>query len=258
MKIRTITLNLNEPSIREQFLEIDKKVSNGELLSIEDLAIFSNISYYDIQNKNDIISMGGVLEQYCNCSRLIAQDIESLKYDKIIFENLDKIKFILNNLKRSIQLKDIKSENECLTPKETCIFYSDNTVFDEIADEMRIMVTILNRYFYFGDSAPIRKIEVQSSVNFEKFNSEIFKDQESYNLFLFLVNEYAVKKSVTQFSQIYHWLVVKDNKIKTNKGVKYRDFVKNHFNLEGVFARISDIIYNEQVTISDISKRLHK
>lgn len=178
MKQRTIRLNSNEPTLREQFLEIDAKVSNNELLNIEDLYIFSNISYYDIQNEFDIISKGGVLDEYCQCSRFIAQDIESLKYDKTIFENIDRVKLILNNLKRAIQLKDIKSENECLTSKETCIFHADKNVFDEIADEMQLLVNVLNRYSDIKDSKPFKKIDVQISLL--DFISEKVKDKEAF------------------------------------------------------------------------------
>jgi hypothetical protein len=44
------------------------------------------------------------------------------------------------------------------------------------------------------------KFETQN----ELFNNEIFTDQNSYDLFLFLVNKYATKKQPKEFSQIYH------------------------------------------------------
>ena len=70
------------------------------------------------------------------------------------------------------------------------------------------------------------------------FDAEIFKDKESSILFFFLVDRYAVNKSVSQFSQIFHWMHDTDCRIKNNKGSKYRAFVKSHFNLINIFARI--------------------
>jgi len=90
-----------------------------------------------------------------------------------------------------------------------------------------------------------------------KFDTLIFKDQESYNLFLFLVDEYAEKFRVSQFSQIYHWLIENDNRIKQGTGTKYRKHVKVNFPLmTAKFSRIEERKPYEMATLNDVFKRL--
>jgi len=89
-----------------------------------------------------------------------------------------------------------------------------------------------------------------------KFDHLIFKDQESYNLFLFLVDEYAMNYRVKQFSQIYHWLVENSNRIKPNTGAKYQEHVKVNFPLmTAKFSRIEEKKPYEMITLNDVFKR---
>ena len=178
--------------------------------------------------------------------------IESVNWN-ILFEDAKAEiwhNYLSNEIDNTTFLKVLRDKTEKI---KEAISLKNYNVRDTIGDKSIFLFSEfnvwLNDNFVFEDSLPLEKIDAQ-----EKFNPEIFKDQESYNLFLFLADGYAHKKSVTQFSQIYHWLVSKDNKIKTNKGTKYRELVKERFKLEGAFSRIADEIYNEQVTITDISK----
>ena len=89
-----------------------------------------------------------------------------------------------------------------------------------------------------------------------KFDTLIFKDQESYNLFLFLVDEYAGDFRVKQFSQIYHWLIKNDNRIKPNTGAKYIEHVRVNFPLmTAKFSRIEERKPYEMPTLTDAFKR---
>jgi len=89
-----------------------------------------------------------------------------------------------------------------------------------------------------------------------KFDHLIFIDQESYNLFLLLVDEYAVNFRVKQFSQIYHWLIENGNRIKPNTGAKYQEHVKVNFPLmTAKFSRIEDKKPYEMTTLTDVFKR---
>jgi len=91
----------------------------------------------------------------------------------------------------------------------------------------------------------------------ETFNPEIFKDQKSYDLFLFLVDEYATTKQPKQFSQIFFWMQENENSIKPNKGVKYKEFVKSRFSeMTAKYSRI-DIPYKDTATLNDLEKKFN-
>lgn len=92
----------------------------------------------------------------------------------------------------------------------------------------------------------------------KEFNPLIFKDQNSYDLFLFLVEKYAVNKSVGQFSQIFHWLKETDNSIKKNTGVKYKNFVKLEFEIPDKFARIEYQKTKERPTFNELLKQFNQ
>ena len=91
-------------------------------------------------------------------------------------------------------------------------------------------------------------------VNVDCFDPLIFKDQDSYDLFLFLVEKYAVNNSVSQFSQIFHWLKGNEKRIKNNSGTKYRKYVKIKFELSDKFSRIEDEKRDERPTLNDYYK----
>jgi len=118
-------------------------------------------------------------------------------------------------------------------------------------------------YIYLKDLEKIQPQICKSNQNFKtskdeiKFDTLIFKDQESYNLFLFLVDDYAVNFKVKQFSQIYHWLIKNDNRIKPNTGAKYIEHVKVNFPLmTAKFSRIEEKNQYEMATLNDVFKRL--
>ena len=95
---------------------------------------------------------------------------------------------------------------------------------------------------------------IEEKQETKHFDTLIFKDQESYKLFLFMVKEYAVNKSVGQFSQIFYWLRENENRIKNNKGEKYKEFIKRDFKIDGKFARIAEDNRTEQITLNEIFK----
>jgi len=102
----------------------------------------------------------------------------------------------------------------------------------------------------------IQENEIESQI--EPFNPKIFKDQNSYDLFLFLVHEYATTKQPKQFSQIFHWMKENDNSIKPNTGVKYQKFVLERFpEMVAKFSRIDVRNRNEISTLNEIRKRFN-
>lgn len=103
-----------------------------------------------------------------------------------------------------------------------------------------------------------KKPHPQPKKEIETFNPEIFKDQRSYDLFLFLVENYATTKQPKQFSQIYRWMIENNNSIKPNKGEKYRQFVKERFaGMPSDFARIEDKKPYEMTTLNELQKQFN-
>ena len=87
----------------------------------------------------------------------------------------------------------------------------------------------------------------------EPFNPEIFKDQNSYDLFLFLVYKKATKKQPKEFSQIFHWMQENNNSIKPNTGVKYQEFIRERFpEMVAKFSRIEPKKPYETRTLNDL------
>jgi hypothetical protein len=146
----------------------------------------------------------------------------------------------IHNLAYMIRLNPQNFKTEHLTTIETWLIELEKNYNTDLFNDVVLAVNQTN--------------EIDNSL-LTKYNTEIFKDLESYRLFLFLVDEYAVNKSVTQFSQIYHWLKNNDCRIKNGKGTKYQSFVKTTFGIEDKFSRISELIHNENVTLNDIYKR---
>ena len=91
----------------------------------------------------------------------------------------------------------------------------------------------------------------------DRFNP-LFKDQRSYDLFLFLVNRYAIKKNASQFSQIYRWMNETDGMIKNRSGEKYKSFVRDKFSLpEKFLSKIDEIKKYERPTLNDHLKEFN-
>lgn len=91
----------------------------------------------------------------------------------------------------------------------------------------------------------------QQKTEIEPFNPEIFKDQNSYDLFLFLIDRYATTKQPKQFSQIFHWMQENDNSIKPNTGVKFREFVVKRFpEMVAKFSKIEEKKTYEMTTLN--------
>jgi hypothetical protein len=95
------------------------------------------------------------------------------------------------------------------------------------------------------------KLHPQKETGKEIFDPKIFQDQRSFDLFLFLVEEYATTKQPKQFSQIFHWMQENDNSIKPNTGVKFREFVVKRFpEMVAKFSRIEEKKTYEMTTLN--------
>lgn len=106
------------------------------------------------------------------------------------------------------------------------------------------------------------ELDTDSNANKEnkstkiKFDPLIFKDQPSFDLFLFLVDEYAINKQPKQFSQIFHWMQENGNSIKPSTGKRYRRFVKEMFkDMPAKYSRIEPKKPFEMPALNDIKKR---
>jgi hypothetical protein len=98
--------------------------------------------------------------------------------------------------------------------------------------------------------------EIETQIKL--FNIEIFEDQKSYGLFLFLVDRYATSKQPKQFSQIFHWMKENNNSIKPNTGVKYRKFVREQFpEMVAKFSRIEVNNRHETPTLNELKKEFN-
>jgi hypothetical protein len=130
-------------------------------------------------------------------------------------------------------------------------FYSG--IVSRADDEFKKHYEVFNAFDVCEHNEKPHPIESQ----IEPFNPEIFKDQKSYDLFLFLVDEYATTKQPKQFSQIFYWMKENDNLIKPNKGERYKAFVKSRFlEMEAKYSRI-DISHNETATLNDLRKKFN-
>lgn len=99
----------------------------------------------------------------------------------------------------------------------------------------------------------------QSDTNkeIEPFNPEIFLDQYSYDLFLFLVDKYATSKRPKQFSQLFHWMQ-RQNFIKPTTGKKYQKFVRERFpEMVAKFSRIDVRNKDEITTLNELGKKFN-
>jgi hypothetical protein len=101
----------------------------------------------------------------------------------------------------------------------------------------------------------IQENRIESQI--EPFNPEIFLDQYSYDLFLFLVDEYATSKRPKQFSQLFHWMQ-RQNFIKPTTGKKYQKFVRERFpEMVAKFSRIDVRNRDEMTTLNELGKKFN-
>lgn len=89
--------------------------------------------------------------------------------------------------------------------------------------------------------------------SFDSFNTSIFKDLYSYQLFLFLVEKYVNQNRPKEFSQIYRFMIDNEKAIKPNKGKVYQEFVLENYELDAKFSRIEEENINEQWTIKSLA-----
>ncbi len=128
-------------------------------------------------------------------------------------------------------------------------------IVNKVEEQIKKHLTLFTNF----DKCEHNSLPQQSDTNkeIEPFNPEIFLDQYSYDLFLFLVDEYATSKRPKQFSQLFHWMQ-RQNFIKPTTGKKYQKFVRERFpEMVAKFSRIDIRNRDEITTLNELRKKFN-
>jgi hypothetical protein len=258
-----------EPKLKEDlpdFLEILKEAEEDEKNANKEEKTIFFVEYQktplELFNEVNELSNWIIEREYCNWCTIVG----CIDADFDFINKLFRIVLSENILNPLSEINKIENQRNELINFINILQSSINSMDESKHDFFRYFkkycqsfVNKVERRFNFElnykPQQQIQENRIESQI--EPFNPEIFIDQFSYDLFLFLVDEYATSKRPKQFSQLFHWMQ-RQNFIKPTTGKKYQKFVRERFpEMVAKFSRIDVRNRDEITTLNELGKKFN-